>query len=62
MQVQVGSTLSDLFHQEQGVPQGNILSTTLSHIKINNIINCPDYKTDHVDDFCICYRSKICEQ
>ena len=29
MQVRVGSTLSDLNDQEQGVPQGSILSTTL---------------------------------
>ena len=61
MQVQVGSTLSDLFEQKQGVPQGSILSKTLFNIKINNIVNCLDPKTDdslYVDDFCICYRSK----
>ena len=29
MQVRVGSTLSDYFDQEQGVPQGGVLSTTL---------------------------------
>ena len=29
IQVRVGSTLSDLYDQEQGVPQGAILSTTL---------------------------------
>ena len=33
MQVRVGSTLSDLYDQEQGVPQGSILSTTLFNIK-----------------------------
>ena len=61
MQVRVGSTLSDLYDQEQGVPQGSILSTTLFNIKINNIVNCQDTKTDgslYVDDFGICYRSK----
>ena len=61
IQVRVGSTLSDEFEQEEGVPQGSILSTTLFNIKINNIMSCLDPKTDgslYVDDFCICYRSK----
>lgn len=38
MQCRVGSTLSDHFNQEQGVPQGSLLSTTLFYIKISNII------------------------
>ena len=61
IQVRVGSTLSDLYDQEQGVPQGAILSTTLFNVKLNDIINCLDYKTDgslYVDDFCIWFRSK----
>ena len=32
MQVRIGSTLSDLYDQEQDVPQGSILSTTLFNI------------------------------
>ena len=61
MQVRVGSALSDLYDQEEGVPQGSILSTTFFSIKINNIVNCLDNKTDgslYVDDFGICCRSK----
>ena len=61
MQVRVGSTLSDLYDQEQGVPQGGVLSTTLFSIKINDIVKCLDNLTDsslYVDDFCICFRSK----
>ena len=62
IQVRVGSTLSDLYDQEQDVPQGAILSTTLFNVKLNDIISCLDYKTDcfflYVDDFCICFRSK----
>ena len=45
MQVRVGSTLSDLYDQEQGAPQGSILSTTLFNIKINNIVTCLNSKT-----------------
>ena len=61
MQVRVGSTLADLNDQEQGVPQGGVLSTTLFNIKINDIVKCLDNLTDcslYVDDFCICFRSK----
>ena len=61
MQVRVGSSLSDYYDQEQGVPQGGVLSTTLFSIKINDIVKCLGGLTDcslYVDDFCICYRSK----
>ena len=40
MQVRVGSSLSDYYDQEQGVPQGGVLSTTLFNIKINDIVKC----------------------
>ena len=33
-----GTTLSDLQGQEEGVPQGSILSVTLFSVKINNIV------------------------
>ena len=59
--VRVGTSFSDMFDQEEGVPQGSILSVTLFSIKINSIVrtlspgvNCSLY----VDDFLICYSSK----
>ena len=62
MQVRVGSSLSDYNDQEQGVPQGGVLSTTLFSIKINDIVKCLGNLADcslYVDDFCICYPPKI---
>ena len=59
-EVRVGSTLSEAHNQEQGVPQGSILSVTLFSLKIN-IIKCLNPGVDcslYVDDFLICYRSK----
>ena len=61
--VRIGSTLSDTFEQEQGVPQGSIISPTLFNIKINNIVKCVN-ETDsslYVDDFGIFYKSKNME-
>ena len=38
-QVKILNTLSDDFIQEEGVPQGSVLSVTLFSIKINEILN-----------------------
>ena len=59
-QVKLNSTLSDPFEQEQGVPQGSILSPTLFNIKINSITSTLRQNTDcslYVDDFLICYKA-----
>ena len=59
--VKVGTTLSDPFEQEEGVPQGSILSPLLFEIKINSIAKTlkPDIKGSlYVDDFLICYKSR----
>ena len=61
--VRVGNTLSDTFEQEQGVPQGSILSPILFSIKINNIVNCVQNSecSLFVDDFGIFCRSRNME-
>ena len=41
-QVHLGTILSNVFHQEEGVSQGAILSTTLFNVKINNIVKQVD--------------------
>ena len=60
-QVRSGSTLSDIFTQEMGVPQGSIISVTLFGLRINDIvksltphIHCCLY----VDDFTIFIQTK----
>ena len=59
--VQINSTLSNNFIQQEGVPQGCVLSVTLFAIKINDIANqIPnDYRFHsslYVDDFQLAYR------
>ena len=59
--VLVRSTFCNPHKQEEGVPQGSILSVTLFNIKINSITKCltpgiEDYL--YVDDFCITSWSK----
>ena len=56
----MGSTFSSSQHQEEGVPQGSILSVTLFSIKINNFVKCLTPSIDcalYVDNFIICYRA-----
>ena len=57
--VHMGSTFSYSQHQEEGVPQGSILSITLFSIKINNIVKClsPSIDCALYVDFIICYRA-----
>jgi len=59
--VRVGGTLSDLYDQQEDVPQGSILSVTLFSIKIDSIakclLNCVNCSL-YVDDFLICYQAK----
>ena len=52
--VRLGSTLSDHFVQEMGVPQGSILSVTLFSLKINSLAKVLSQDVQgylYVDDF-----------
>ena len=66
--VRLGSTLSDPFEQEMGVPQGSILSVTLFSLKINSLAKVLSKDVEgslYVDDFLMSYRaktSKTCER
>ena len=56
-----GNILSDSFTQEEGVPQGAILSTTLFNIKLNGIVKevLPGVQCSlYVDDFVLYFRSR----
>ena len=56
--IRVGTSLSDFYDQEMGVPQGSILSVTLFIVKINSITNCIRNgvaKSLFVDDFGVSY-------
>ena len=58
-QVKIGSTLSDFHVQENGVPQGSILSPVLFNIKINDIVTAVLKDSESslfVDDFALCLR------
>ena len=59
--VRLGSTLSDPFEQEMGIPQGSILSVTLFSLKINSlakVLSQDIHGSLYVDDFLISYRAK----
>ena len=58
--VKIGSTISDPFPQEQGVPQGSVLSVTLFGVAINGIVGGipPDIQRSlFVDDLAIYFSS-----
>ncbi len=49
--VQIGATLSELYDQEEGVPQGSILSVTLFSLIINDIVKV---LTNGINCFIVC--------
>ena len=60
-EVLYGALISDSYTQDEGVPQGAILSTTLFNVKLNAIVKevFPGIKCSlYVDDFVIVFRAK----
>ena len=59
--VRLGSTISDPYEQEMGVPQGSILSVTLFSLKINSLAKVLNKDVEgslYVDDFLMSYKAK----
>jgi potassium voltage-gated channel Eag-related subfamily H protein 8 len=59
--VKIGTIISNFYDQEEGVPEGTILSVTLFSVKINGIVKSLSPGIDcslYVDDFVIYYKSK----
>jgi ribonuclease HI len=60
-QVRLGTTLSSLYPQDLGVPQGSVLSVTLFSVAINSVVRCIPASVDsllYVDDLTIYVVSK----
>ena len=59
--MRAGSTLSDTYEQEMGVPQGGILCPVLFSLRINNIAKSVlkgSVASLLVDDFALCIHAK----
>ena len=58
IRVRIGTTLSDEFYPEEGVPTGGVLAVTCFGLKINELPSCiakDIFKTLFVDDLAICF-------
>ena len=59
IQVIIGTTLSDEFYSEKGVPTGGVLTVTCFGLKINELpsgIAKDIFRAPFVDDLAICFR------
>ena len=59
IRVRIGTTLSDEFYPEEGVPTGGILAVTCFGLKINELPSCiakDIFKALFVEDLAICFR------
>ena len=61
IRVRIGTTLSDEFYPEEGVPTGGVLAVTCFGLKINELPSCiakDIFKALFVDDLAICFRGR----
>ena len=61
IRVRIGTTLSDEFYTEEGVPTGGVLAVTCFGLKINELPSCiakDIFKALFVDDLAICFRGR----
>ena len=61
IRVRIGTTLSDEFYPEEGVPTGGVLAVTCFGLKINELPSCiakDIFKALFVDDLVICFRGR----
>ena len=61
IRVRIGTTLSDEFYPEEGVPTGGALAVTWFGLKINELPSCiakDIFKALFVDDLAICFRGR----
>ena len=61
MRVRIGTTLSDKFNPEEGVPTGGVLAVTCFRLKINELPSCiarDIFRALFVDDLSICFRGR----
>ena len=61
IRVRIGTTLSDEFYPEEGVPTGGVLAVTCFGLKINALPSCiarDIFKALFVDDLSICFRGR----
>ena len=61
IRVRIGTTLSDEFYPEEGVPTGGALAVTCFGLKINELPLCiarDIFRALFVDDLAICFRGR----
>ena len=61
IRVRIGTTLSDEFYPEEGVPTGGVLAVTCFGLKINEMPSCiakDIFKAFFIDDLAICFRGR----